>query len=171
MPLVVPWLAVTCPPFTVTSTPFSVFMTGLDRSIATSVGKEFFSRASSSSGKYSVAVSVGSADDSSMEMSKEANSPLVAELPLPPGMPLPLFHPLFSLLMNSSNGSSAEQQVRMATDVISIVKNKTFFILCFYVSLNSFRCKSKDILSMGKKDSTSSLIYSTKSVNCLVFTS
>jgi hypothetical protein len=61
-----------------------------------------------------------------MEMSKEASSPLVVELPLPPGVPL--CQPLFSLLMNSSNGSSAEQHVSRDTDVTSIVKIKNFLI-------------------------------------------
>ena len=41
---------------------------------------------------------------------------------------VPLFQPLFSLLMNSSNGSSAEQHVSRDTDVTSIVKIKNFLI-------------------------------------------
>ena len=90
--------------------------------------KELFSKASSSSGKYSVAADVGSDDDSSMEMSKVANSPVVAELPFPPGMLPPLFKPLLPLLMKSSNGSSAAQHVSMEIDATSIIKNNVFFI-------------------------------------------
>ena len=52
MPFADPWLAFTWPPLTVTSTPFSVFVTGFARSIVTSVENVLFSSASSSSGKY-----------------------------------------------------------------------------------------------------------------------
>ena len=159
MPLVVPWLAVTCPPFTVTSTPLSVFATGLERSIATSVANELFSRASSSSGKYSVAVAVGSADDSSMDISNVASSPLVVELPLPPFTLPPLFQPLLSSLMNSSIGSSAEQHISISVDATSIVKNKNLFFIRIHFFV---RCKDRHNMRFRKNYSASPPICSTK---------
>ena len=80
------WLAVMCPPLTVTSTPFSVKAVGLLMSMFTSVVKLLFSSASSSSGRYSLAVVVGSAEVWSILTEKVVSSPVVVELLPEPGV-------------------------------------------------------------------------------------